>query len=345
MRPCCKGSDSSLPVLREDISLLLSVRDLRIQFRTFDGIVHAVNGVSFDLDQGETLGIVGESGSGKSVATHAILQLVPRPPGEIVGGEILFGDRDLLKLSESELNRVRGREIGMIFQEPMTSLNPLFTIENQMGEMLKTHISGIKKSETRDRVIDALRAVGIPSPESRLGSYPHELSGGMRQRVMIAMALLCEPKLLIADEPTTALDVTIQAQILEIINNLQQSRKLGVILITHDLGVIAETARRVAVMYAGKIVEMATTSQLFTNPRHPYTMGLLQSIPSYADSDAYDSSRRLSTIHGIVPDLRALPQGCPFANRCAEVSDECRQRTPELRDMGQGHLVSCLKRG
>jgi oligopeptide/dipeptide ABC transporter ATP-binding protein len=331
--------------LREDISLLLSVRDLRIQFRTFDGIVHAVNGVSFDLDQGETLGIVGESGSGKSVATHAILQLVPRPPGEIVGGEILFGDRDLLKLSESELNRVRGREIGMIFQEPMTSLNPLFTIENQMGEMLKTHISGIKKSETRDRVIDALRAVGIPSPESRLGSYPHELSGGMRQRVMIAMALLCEPKLLIADEPTTALDVTIQAQILEIINNLQQSRKLGVILITHDLGVIAETARRVAVMYAGKIVEMATTSQLFTNPRHPYTMGLLQSIPSYADSDAYDSSRRLSTIHGIVPDLRALPQGCPFANRCAEVSDECRQRTPELRDMGQGHLVSCLKRG
>jgi oligopeptide/dipeptide ABC transporter ATP-binding protein len=331
--------------LREEFSLLLSVRDLRIQFRTFDGIVHAVNGVSFDLDQGETLGIVGESGSGKSVATHAILQLVPRPPGEIVGGEIRFGDRDLLKLSEAELNRVRGREIGMIFQEPMTSLNPLFTVENQLSEMLKMHISGIKKGECRDRVIESLRAVGIPSPESRLGSYPHELSGGMRQRVMIAMALLCEPKLLIADEPTTALDVTIQAQILEIINNLQQSRKLGVILITHDLGVIAETARRVAVMYAGKIVEMATTAQLFANPRHPYTMGLLQSIPSYADSDAYDSSRRLSTIHGIVPDLRALPQGCPFANRCVEASDECRQRTPELRDLGQGHLVSCLKRG
>ncbi len=304
-----------------------------------------MNGVSFDLDQGETLGIVGESGSGKSVATHAILQLVPRPPGEIVGGEIRFGDRDLLKLSEAELNRVRGREIGMIFQEPMTSLNPLFTVENQLSEMLKMHISGIKKGECRDRVIESLRAVGIPSPESRLGSYPHELSGGMRQRVMIAMALLCEPKLLIADEPTTALDVTIQAQILEIINNLQQSRKLGVILITHDLGVIAETARRVAVMYAGKIVEMATTAQLFANPRHPYTMGLLQSIPSYADSDAYDSSRRLSTIHGIVPDLRALPQGCPFANRCVEASDECRQRTPELRDLGQGHLVSCLKRG
>jgi oligopeptide/dipeptide ABC transporter ATP-binding protein len=324
--------------------LLLEVKDLKVQFRLIDGVVNAVNGVSFAVDKGETLGIVGESGSGKSVATHAILQLVPMPPGEITSGKILLEGKDLLKCDEDELQPVRGGEVGMIFQEPMTSLNPVFNVENQMVEVLRMHMPKMRKSEMCDRVIEALRAVGMPSAESRIRSYPHELSGGMRQRVMIAMALLCQPKLLIADEPTTALDVTVQAQILEIINKMQRERDLAMILITHDLGVIAETAKRVVVMYAGKVVETATTGQIFSRPQHPYTIGLLESIPSYADSDKFDPSRRLKTIHGMVPDLRHMPKGCAYANRCSEASSECSEQVPELRDLGNGHAVSCLKR-
>lgn len=324
--------------------MLLDVKDLKVQFRLNDGLVNAVNGVSFAVDKGETLGIVGESGSGKSVATHAILQLVPMPPGEISSGKIVFEGRDLLKLSEDELQPVRGGDIGMIFQEPMTSLNPVFSVENQMVEALQMHMPKMSKSEMRERVIEALRAVGMPSAETRIRCYPHELSGGMRQRVMIAMALLCKPKLLIADEPTTALDVTVQAQILEIINKMQRERDLAMILITHDLGVIAETAKRIVVMYAGKVVETASTGQIFSHPKHPYTVGLLESMPSYADSEEFDPSRRLKTIHGMVPDLRHMPKGCAYSNRCPEATAECSEQMPELRDLGNGHAVSCLRR-
>jgi oligopeptide/dipeptide ABC transporter ATP-binding protein len=325
--------------------LLLNVTDLKVQFRLIDGIVRAVNGVSFSVDKGETLGIVGESGSGKSVATHAILQLLPRPPGEITSGTIEFQGRDLLKCDDKELQTIRGREVGMIFQEPMTSLNPVFTIENQLTEVFKLHMPELSKQERRNRAIESLRAVGIPSPESRIKNYAHELSGGMRQRVMIAMALLCNPKLLIADEPTTALDVTIQAQILEIINKMQKQNDLAMVLITHDMGVIAETAKRVVVMYAGKIVETATTAQLFTSARHPYTIGLLESIPSYADAHGeFDPSRRLKTIRGMVPDLRHEIRGCAYANRCPEATAECSENIPVLKDIGGGHCVSCLKR-
>lgn len=325
--------------------MLLNVSDLKIQFRLLDGIVRAVNGVSFSVDKGETLGIVGESGSGKSVATHAILQLLPRPPGEIVGGKIEFEGRDLLIQNDQELQRVRGREIGMIFQEPMTSLNPVFTVGEQLTEVFKLHMPELSKQERMNRAIEALRAVGIPSPEARVKNYAHELSGGMRQRVMIAMALLCNPKLLIADEPTTALDVTIQAQILEIINKMQKQNELAMVLITHDMGVIAETAKRVLVMYAGKVVETATTEQLFSNAKHPYTVGLLESIPSYADAHtAFDPSRRLKTIRGMVPDMRMEIKGCAYANRCPEATPECSQNIPALKDVGNGHFVSCLKR-
>ncbi len=325
--------------------MLLKVSDLRVQFRLIDGIVHAVNGVSLAVDKGETLGIVGESGSGKSVATHAILQLLPRPPGEITSGKIEFEGNDLLKYTDRELNKIRGREIGMIFQEPMTSLNPVFTIEDQLTEVFKLHMPDLSKAERRNRAIEALKAVGIPSPESRVKNYAHELSGGMRQRVMIAMALLCSPKLLIADEPTTALDVTIQAQILDIINKMQQQNALAMVLITHDMGVIAETAKRVMVMYAGKVVETATTQQLFSYARHPYTIGLLESIPSYADAHTgFDPSRRLKTIHGMVPDMREILHGCAYANRCPEATSECSENVPELKDVGNGHFVSCLKR-
>ncbi len=324
--------------------MLLEVKDLKVQFRLLDGVVNAVNGVSFSVDKGETLGIVGESGSGKSVATHAILQLLPMPPGEVTSGEIFFEGRDLLKLNEDELLSVRGREVGMIFQEPMTSLNPVFNVENQMTEVLRLHMPHLSKNEMRERVIESLRAVGMPSPEARIRCYPHELSGGMRQRVMIAMALICQPKLLIADEPTTALDVTVQAQILEIINKMQRERDLAMILITHDLGVIAETAKRVAVMYAGKVVETGLTEQIFANPQHPYTIGLLESIPSYADSDKFDPSRRLKTIKGMVPDLRHMPKGCAYANRCPEATSECSEQAPVLKDIGSGHAVSCLRR-
>ncbi len=325
--------------------MLLEVKDLWVEFNTYEGKVKAVNGVSFTLDKGEILGIVGESGSGKSVATHSIMQLVPIPPGNISKGEIIFKGQDLLKLSEDQINKIRGNEIGMIFQEPMTSLNPVFTVEDQISEALKIHFPPMSKKEYRQKVIDALQAVGIPAPEENLKSYPHNLSGGMRQRVMIAMALACGPKLLIADEPTTALDVTIQAQILDIINNLKKTHGLSVILITHDLGVIAETADNIAVMYAGKIVEYGTTEQIFNKPAHPYTIGLLKSIPSYTSEDEFGPDNELKTIRGVVPDLKELPPGCAFSNRCDECdSSKCESEMPVLKNLGDGHLVSCIRR-
>ncbi len=334
--------------------MLLSVSNLSVQFTTFDGTVTAVNNVSFEVADGEILGIVGESGSGKSVATHSILQLIPTPPGKIIDGKILFGPngaekKDLLKMDENNLNKIRGKEIGMIFQEPMTSLNPVYTVENQIIEAIKLHFPPMSNEEYRQRAIAALKMVGIPAPESRIKSYPHELSGGMRQRVMIAMSLVCEPKLLIADEPTTALDVTIQAQILEIINNLKNKKDLAVILITHNLGVVAETADRVAVMYAGKIVESGNTRDIFTNPSHPYTIGLLECIPSYSKISAENVGKvhnkvRLKTIKGMVPDLRSIPPGCAFSNRCVMATAECEQNEQSLKDLGNGHLVACMKK-
>ena len=327
--------------------MLLSVKDLEVEFQTYEGVVQAVNNVNFEVDKGEILGIVGESGSGKSVATHSILKLIPSPPGVVKNGVIKFEDKNLLDLNEDELNKIRGKDIGMIFQEPMTSLNPVFTIENQLVETLKIHRPKLTKDEYRKSAIDALKMVGIPSPETRISSYPHELSGGMRQRVMIAMSLICEPKLLIADEPTTALDVTIQAQILEILNRLRKERNLAVILITHDLGVIAETADRVMVMYAGKVVESGTTRQIFKNPTHPYTIGLLKSIPSYADNIQDGTNRKdteLRTIKGVVPDMRNIPPGCAFSNRCELATEECKKIIPELKDLGDNHQVSCIKK-
>ena len=328
------------------VRLLLNVKNLEVEFTTYDGTSKAVNNVNFHVEKGEILGIVGESGSGKSVATHSILQLVPIPPGKITSGEILFEGKNLLKMNEDQINEVRGKDIGMIFQEPMTSLNPVFTVENQLVETLKLHCPPMSKKEYRNKAIEALKLVGIPSPETRIKSYPYELSGGMRQRVMIAMSLICGPKLLIADEPTTALDVTIQAQILDIINNLRKTKDLAVILITHDLGVVAETADKVAVMYAGKIVEEGTTKQIFTNPMHPYTIGLLESIPSYANNSNLnkDGKIRLKTIRGIVPDLRSMPPGCTFSNRCDLKDKTCEQIIPELKDIGNNHRVACIKK-
>ncbi len=309
---------------------MLTIKDLKVEFRTYDGITYAVNGVNLEVKDGEILGIVGESGSGKSVATHAITQLIPTPPGKITSGEIIFNGVDLLKLSEDEINKIRGKDIGMIFQEPMTSLNPVFTIENQIVESLKLHSAPMSRAGYRQKVIDALAKVGIPSPESRVNCYPHELSGGMRQRVMIAMALVCNPKLLIADEPTTALDVTIQAQILDIIMNLKKEHNLGVVLITHDLGVISETADKIAVMYAGKIVEQGTSDQVLGDPQHPYTKGLLESMPSYMDEQRdieHDGVKgRLNTITGVVPDMRIMPLGCAFYNRCEYAIEDCKSR-------------------
>lgn len=334
--------------------MLLDVKNLGVEFHTYDGIVRAVNGIDFSVDKGEILGIVGESGSGKSVATHAILQLLPVPPGKIFSGEIFFEGKDLLKMSDEELDDIRGKDIGMIFQEPMTSLNPVYTVEDQIVESLKLHLPGMSKSEYIKRAIDSLRAVGIPSPETRLKCYPHELSGGMRQRVMIAMSLVCNPKLLIADEPTTALDVTIQAQILDIINDLRKKYGLAVILITHDLGVIAETADRVMVMYAGRVVESGTVKDIFDRPMHPYTLGLLASIPSYFDAheelatkeEILPSGKKLlKTIRGMVPDMRQKIVGCPFFERCDFADDSCKKAEPQLNEVSAGHKVACFKRG
>lgn len=314
---------------------ILEVKNLKTAFNTEHGEVFAVDDVSFDVYRGKTLGIVGESGCGKSVTSLSILRLIPTPPGRIAGGQILYKGKDLLGYSMSEMRKIRGNEISMIFQEPMTSLNPVFTIGNQICEAISLH-QNLSKAETRNRAIEMLKLVGIPAPEQRIDEYPHQLSGGMRQRVMIAMALSCDPQVLIADEPTTALDVTIQAQILDLLRDLQAKTGLALILITHDLGVVAEMADEVAVMYAGRIVERAPVKDLFSNPRMPYTRGLLNSIPSL-------EKKRLEAIPGIVPSLWELPQGCRFQERCTFVDNECRGIEPELKRVGVDHDVRCVK--
>jgi oligopeptide/dipeptide ABC transporter ATP-binding protein len=308
--------------------MLLSVRDLIVRFRTHDGTVHAVNGVSFDLEEGETLGLVGESGCGKSVTNLAMMRLLPQPAGHIEHGEVLFEDMDLTKLPEAAMRDLRGRELAMIFQDPMTSLNPVLTIEEQMVETIQAH-KPVTRADARSRAIELLGMVGIAEPATRLKSFPHQFSGGMRQRVMIAMALALEPKLLIADEPTTALDVTIQAQVLELLQRLTKEQGTAVILITHDLGVVAGMTRRINVMYAGYVVEAATTIDLFATPRHPYTVGLLHSIPRL-DAAADEP---LLPIEGVPPDLRIAPVGCQFAPRCAWRLARCWEDNPQLEPL------------
>ena len=310
---------------------LLSVSDLVVQFRTHDGTVYAVNGVSFDLDEGETLGLVGESGCGKSVTNLALMRLLPKPAGHIDGGKVIFEGQDLLTLDESEMRDIRGKEIAMIFQDPMTSLNPVLTVEEQMVETIRAH-RRVSKSVAKARAVELLGMVGIPQPEARLKNYPHQFSGGMRQRVMIAMALALEPKLLIADEPTTALDVTIQAQVLELLSRLAAEHGTAVILITHDLGVVAGMTQRINVMYAGYVVEAAGTRDLFARPRHPYTIGLMHSIPRL---DA-QPGEPLIPIEGVPPDLRQAPVGCPFAPRCAWRLDRCWTEMPTLDPIDPG---------
>ena len=315
---------------------LLQVKDLRTSFFTSEGEVRAVDGVSFAIEEGRTLGLVGESGCGKSVTSLSIMRLVASPPGKIVGGEILYRGRDLLKLSGAAMRKIRGNEISMIFQEPMTSLNPVFTVGNQIGEAIQLH-QGLGKKETRAKTIEMLRLVKIADPQTRIDDYPHQLSGGMRQRVMIAMALSCNPSLLIADEPTTALDVTIQAQILELMKELQH--KLGgmaLLLITHDLGVVAEQADEVAIMYAGKIVERAKTKALFDRPLHPYTVGLLKSLPG-----AENKKKRLDAIPGVVPSPLDLPSGCRFRDRCFKAAGICAEAEPQLLEKEKDHWVAC----
>ena len=312
---------------------LLSLRHLVVAFDTDEGYLRAVDDVSFDVAPGQTLGIVGESGCGKSVTSLSIMRLVPSPPGVIENGQALFEGRDLFRLSETEMRKLRGNEISMIFQEPMTSLNPVYTVGSQIIEAIRLH-RDMSRRAARARAIELLDLVGIPAPSERIDSYPHTLSGGMRQRAMIAMALACEPRLLIADEPTTALDVTIQAQILDLLRSLQAELGMSIVFITHDLGVMAEFAHEIVVMYAGKIVEHAETRTLFRSPRHPYTQGLLQSLPSVRNR-----GRRLRTIPGIVPDLRSLPPGCRFQDRCSLVHDDCRIEEPHLRQVGQSEAA------
>jgi oligopeptide/dipeptide ABC transporter ATP-binding protein len=316
---------------------LLDVRGLKTQFFTDRGVVRAVDDVSFAIRPGQTLAVVGESGCGKSVTSLSIMRLIPQPPGRIVAGEIRFDGTDLLTLSERRMRKIRGNQISMIFQEPMTSLNPVFRVREQIGEVLRIH-QGLDKAATREKSIDLLRQVGIPSPENRVDDYPHQMSGGMRQRVMIAMALACDPRLIIADEPTTALDVTIQAQILELMDKLRRETGTAVLLITHDLGVVAETAEHVVVMYAGRVVEEADARELFTNPLHPYTRGLMRSIPGVSETGERE---RLEAIPGVVPSLLALPTGCKFNDRCRHAFERCFAEEPSLIDSRSGHTVRC----
>jgi oligopeptide/dipeptide ABC transporter ATP-binding protein len=315
---------------------LVEIRNLRTHFHTEDGVVPAVDGVNFYIKRGETLGVVGESGCGKSVTSLSIMRLIPSPPGKIVEGEILFEGEDLVKKSEAEMRKIRGNDISMIFQEPMTSLNPVYTIGDQIAEAIQLH-QGLNYKEAIDKAIEMLRLVGIPLPERRVKEYPHQLSGGMRQRVMIAMALSCNPKLLIADEPTTALDVTIQAQILELMKKLKKELGMAIMLITHDLGVVAEMCERVIVMYGGKVVEEADVVSLFKNPLHPYTEGLLKSIPRM-DEDV----EKLHVIEGVVPNPLHLPQGCRFHPRCPYAVEKCTQSQPELEQVAPGRYVACF---
>lgn len=326
---------------------ILEVKNLCTSFFTEDGEVRAVDDVSFEVEKGKTIGIVGESGCGKSVTSLSIMRLIPNPPGKVVGGEILYRGKNLLNLTMDEMRKIRGNEISMIFQEPMTSLNPVFTIGNQLCEAIQLH-QKLDKSSARAKAIDMLKLVGMPSPDKRIDEYPHQLSGGMRQRVMIAMALSCNPNILIADEPTTALDVTIQAQILDLLRELQNRVGMGLILITHDLGVIAEVAHEVVVMYAGRVVEKGSVKEIFANPKHPYTRGLLNSIPTLSkDPTGKIKKKRLETIPGIVPNLLHLPKGCRFQERCSFVTDECKGAEPALRtiasrDQSQ-HQIRCIK--
>ena len=319
--------------------LLLDIRGLRTQFFTDDGLARAVDGVSYSLEKGETVGVVGESGCGKSVTALSVLRLIPDPPGKIVDGEIIFEGTNLLDLSSADMRRIRGNDISMIFQEPMTSLNPVFTIGNQITEAVRLH-QGLNKKDALAKAVEALKLVGIPVPERRVHEYPHQLSGGMRQRAMIAMALSCNPKVLIADEPTTALDVTIEAQILDLMRTLQDELGTAIIMITHDLGVIAEMARKVVVMYAGKVVEQAPVERIFASPNHPYTQGLLQSLPR-VDKDASGAKQRLQEIPGIVPSLLNLPAGCKFASRCPSVMPQCKEQEPPLEQVAGDHFSAC----
>ncbi len=319
---------------------LLSVENLQTHFINRDGVVKAVDGVSWDLDRGETLGLVGESGCGKSITALSILRLVPSPPGKIVGGSIRFDGRELLSLPESAMRDLRGNDISMIFQEPMTSLNPVLTIGWQMAETLKLH-QGMNRKAALDRAAEMLDLVRIPEPRRRLEQYPHELSGGMRQRVMIAMALACNPKVLLADEPTTALDVTIQAQILALMQELKERLGTAIVLITHDLGVIAEMAQRVVIMYAGRKVEEAPVDGLFERPRHPYTVGLLGSVPRLTRGRSAGARARLAEIPGMVPSLIDMPKGCAFAPRCTLATDRCRAEYPPFEQKAPGHFAAC----
>jgi peptide/nickel transport system ATP-binding protein len=325
---------------------LLSVHELTTAFHTDAGVLRAVDSVSFDVDKGATLAVVGESGCGKSVTALSVMRLVPVPPGEIQGGRIDFSGRNLLELSEREMRAVRGDRISMIFQEPMTSLNPVYTVGSQIVEAIRIHKQSSRR-QARERAVEMLQLVGIPSPAERVDAYPHQLSGGMRQRVMIAMALSCEPELLIADEPTTALDVTIQAQILDLLRRLQSELGMSILFITHDLGVVAEFAQQVVVMYAGRVVETAGVDQIFSDPLHPYTRGLLASVPPLDVSRDAGKPRRLPTIEGMVPDLRKLPPGCRFADRCAlraqkpDGWERCTEAEPELYEMTDGRNSRC----
>jgi oligopeptide transport system ATP-binding protein len=318
------------------MSIVLSVKDLVTKFYTGYEVIHAVNGVTFHVEEGETLGVVGESGCGKSVSMLSMLRLIAMPPGRIEKGEALFQGKDLLKMTSEEIRQVRGSQIGMVFQDPMTSLNPVITIGDQVAEPLFIH-RAMNKHQARERVVELLTLVGIPSPEKRLADYPHQFSGGMRQRVMIAMALACKPSLLIADEPTTALDVTIQAQFVDLVKHLRDEFKMAIIWITHDLGVIAGIAQRVVVMYAGFIVEHATVKELYANPQHPYTRGLLGSLPRLDENRA----DRLTNIKGLPPDMCQAPFGCPFVPRCPYAFDHCRAENPQLRSVNNGHTAAC----
>jgi len=319
------------------MSKLLEVKNLKTYFYTDDGVAKAVDDVSFALDRGETLGLVGESGCGKSVSALSIMRLIAQPPGKIVNGEILFKGKDILKIPEKEMQDIRGNDIGMIFQEPMTSLNPVFTCGNQIEEAVILH-QKLSKEDAKVKAIEMLKLVGIPAPEQRYNEYPHQLSGGMRQRIMIAMALSCNPEILIADEPTTALDVTVQAQILELINKLQRELGMAVIMITHDLGVIAEVSTRVAVMYASKVAEYGNVDQIFYNPKHPYTISLLNSIPKLNKGKS-----RLATIEGNVPAPTHYPKGCHFCTRCSFAIEKCWNEEPPVVQIEPEHTASCWR--
>ncbi|RLD05988.1 MAG: peptide ABC transporter ATP-binding protein [Chloroflexi bacterium] len=321
------------------MTTLLEIKNLSTYFHTHEGVVRAVNDISYTVEAGEILGIVGESGSGKSVSMLSMMRLIPDPPGKIEKGEVIFAGKDLLKLSEEEMERVRGGEIAMIFQDPMTSLNPVLTIGFQIKEAIKLH-QGMDETQASQRAIQLLEMVGIPNAADRIKDYPHQFSGGMRQRVMIAMGLSCTPDLLIADEPTTALDVTIQAQIVDLIKDLQKKLEMTVIWITHDLGVVARIAQRVLVMYAGRVIEDAPVKELFANPKHPYTLGLLRSLPRLDE----DEDTELLSIPGAPPNLVNLPPGCPFAPRCEYVSEHCLQENPELEKVGDRHQVACWEK-